>query len=139
MGGATLAEIEDLLSDSLLNISDTKSMVQTMLTTQTIIAESQKSMALATESIARTFEKLEERQRTLEETNKDLYRNKGIAPNIFFLVTGTLCSVIVLGAVWLTDTSIKATLTSFEAGKKQLESSLKEAKTDIINEVKHGN
>ncbi len=135
MNGASLAEIEDLLSGTMMSVQDTKAMIQTMLSTQTTIAEAQRVMSNATQQLADTFNRMETRQVALEATNLSLYKDKGIAPNIFFLVTGTLCGVIILGAIWLTDTSIKATLTSFEAGKKQIEQSLNEVKNSI---EKHG-
>lgn len=137
MPGITIGEIEELFSNTILQVTDNRATLVALLATQNVIADSQRIMAEAVKSMADTFKRVEDRQEKLENINISLYNSKGVSPNVFFLVTGTLCSVIVLGAIWLTDTSIKATLTSFEAGKKQLEL-IKEAKDEIIDKVENG-
>jgi len=131
MNGVTLSEIEELLSETILKVS-------TMDITLNRLASSSERMSNAAESMARTYDKTEKRQQVLEEMNIKLYEKKGIAPNIFFMVTGTLCAVILLLAIWITDTYFKASLTSLEAGKKQIEETLDKVKTEIISEVNNG-
>jgi hypothetical protein len=127
------------------DVQDIKTSQLDMSASHHMLAEAARSMA---ETFARSEErqskfeehqvKYEERQTTLEQTNQFLYKDKGITPNVFFLVTGTLCAVIILGVIWITNTSVKASLTSFEAGKNQAEA-LQAAKKEIIEEVKDGN
>ena len=131
MSNVTLGEIKDLLSDTIEKVTN-------MDVTMNRLASSSERMSQAASSMATTYDKTEKRQQTLEEMNIKLYEKKGISPDIFFMVTGTLCGVIVLLAIWITDTYFKASLTSIEAGKKQLEESLNKVKEEIVSEVKDG-
>jgi hypothetical protein len=131
VSNVTLGEIKDLLSDTIEKVTN-------MDVTMNRLASSSERMSQAASSMATTYDKTEKRQQTLEEMNIKLYEKKGISPDIFFMVTGTLCGVIVLLAIWITDTYFKASLTSIEAGKKQLEESLNKVKEEIVSEVKDG-
>lgn len=135
---STVEKIEEVLT-AILNkeIAGMSKDMQDVKASQLAMSGAHEILALAAKSMANTFERAESRQSALEQTNQNLYKDKGITPNVFFLVTGTLCAVIVLGAVWLTDVSVKATLTSFEAGKRQAET-LQAVKKEIIEEVKDG-
>lgn len=131
----TAATLEKLLTTTLTELSGMSRDMETMKVSQLTMAEAHKGLASAAQSMAETFRRAEERQERLEETNRSLYKDKGITPNVFYTVTLTLCSVIILGAAWITDTSVKATLTSFEAGKRQAET-VQKVKEEIIKEVK---
>ncbi len=137
----TLAEIEDLFAETIIKVSDMNGMLQTQIATQATMARAHSDVGSAFLLIAQTLRKTEERQDQLEQTNNDLYKEKGIPPNIFFIVAGTLCIVIVLGAIWITDTFVKASLTNIEAGKRQvtdIKSSIDKSAKEIIGEVKDG-
>lgn len=114
-----LERVEALAVDTKTQMSHMGEDIHVIKDSQVVMAKAHESLATAAQSMADTFKRAEERQARLEDTNQELYKDKGITPSAFLLVTSTLCGVIILGAVWLTDTSIKATLTSFEAGKKQ--------------------
>ncbi len=132
---ATIAEIESLLSETIMDVKDTNNRIDKLEDAAMLMAKSYETISEAAKSMAETFKRAETRQERLETTNHALYKEKGVSPNVFFLVTGTLCTVIVMGAVWVTDSSIKATLTSFEAGRAQAKQ-LNEVKNEIIDEVK---
>lgn len=134
---ATVGDMESLLGDTIMQVSTIEKNLAQIAQTQHLMAEAHGTIAEAIKSMADTFKRAEERQDKLETTNQNLYKEKGVSPNVFFLVTGTLCGVIILGAVWVTDTSIRATLTSFEAGKTQAKE-LSEVKKEIINEARDG-
>jgi len=142
MSGVTLAEIENLFSDTITTVKDMDGMLRTVIATQATMAKAHSDIGSAFTMMARTFEKVEERQNQLELTNTSLYRDKGIPPNIFFIVSATLCVVIVLGAVWITDTFIKASFTNLEAGRRkdisQIQTSIDEKAKEILEEVKDG-
>jgi len=115
----TVQKVEELLHDTLKEVTGMSKDMEAVKHSQVVMARSHETLAIAAKSMAATFEKSEERQSKLEQTNQALYRHKGVSPNVFFLVTGTLCGVITLGMVAITNTSVKATITSFEAGKRQ--------------------
>lgn len=115
---ASLGEIEELFAESIVKIGDINGMMKTVLATQATLAKSHSDIATAFTLMAKTFEKSEQRQERLEDTNNKLYREKGVPFQLFLMVVASLCGVIILVAVQSTDTFVKATLTSFEAGKK---------------------
>lgn len=106
------------------------------------MAKAHSEIASAFTMLAKTFEKTEERQTQLENTNTKLYEAKGVSPQIFLMVTGALSLISILLAVWITDTSIKASFTGIEAGRKEdiqeLQSSIYEAKQEVVEEIKDG-
>lgn len=117
--------------------------MRSIVETNETMARAHAEIGNAFSMLARTFEKTEQRQHQLEATNNKLYENKGISPQIFLLVTGVLSLLLILGTIWITDTSIKATFTSFEAGRKEdvkkLQSSIDEAKEEVVvEELKDG-
>lgn len=130
-------EIQATLTNTLNEMALVGKDIEEIKSTQQIMAKSHEIIAEAAKQMSETFRRAEIRQENLELTNRTLYKEKGVSPNVFFLVTGTLCAVIILGAVWITDTSVKATLTSFEAGRKQAEA-LSDAKHEIIAGIKDG-
>lgn len=142
-GPATLAEIEDLFADTIMTVGEMNGTLKTVLATQATMARAHTDIGVAVTLMAKTFEKLEERQGNLEKTNNDLYKEKGVSPKIFMMVTGVLGLVIILGAVWVTDTFIKASYNSLEAGRRkslqEIQSSLDDTKKEIVDELKHGN
>lgn len=135
----TARKVEELLNGTLKEITGLSADMEIMKHNQAIMAASHQTLALAAKSVADTLAKTEDRQSRLEKTNESLYQSKGVSPNVFFLVTGTLCVVIVLGAIWITDTSVKATLTSFEAGKKIVQGIREEMVEDAKENAKDGN
>ena len=118
-----LGEIESLFSDTMLKVESTYKRIEKIEEAAMINAKAHETIAHAIELMAQTFKRVEERQDKLEEVNQELYRTKvgAVTPNVFFMVTGTLCTVIIMGGIWITNTSIEATLTSFKAGKEQAE------------------
>lgn len=123
----TLAEIESLFEETIMTVKDMDGMLRTTVATQATMAKAHSDIGNAFTMLAKTFERVELRQEQLEQTNNDLYRSKGVDPKIFFMVVTTLAIVIILGAVWVTDTFIKASFTSFEAGKKEVIKEIKAA------------
>lgn len=143
MTGATLSEIEELFAETIKKVANMDGMMQTLMATQATIAKAHGDVGIALTMMAKTFEKTEERQNQLENTNVELYKEKGIPPKIFLLVTSTFAIMLILGAVWVTDTFIKASFTTFEAGRKEdtkkIESSINKAKTEAVEKLKDGN
>ncbi len=135
MCSATLGEIEDLFSDTMTKVEDTHKRLVELENVAMINARAHETIAQAIQLMSQTFKSAEERQGSLEETNQELYKAKtsSVSPTAFLLVVGTLCVVIVLGAVQMTDTYVKATATSFEAGRKQAE-----IQKEIIDKVTDG-
>lgn len=117
---ASLAEIEALFADSIIKIGDINGMMQTVVATQATLATAHAEIGKAVTMLAKTFEKVEERQSQLEKTNTELYTARGVPPTVFFIVVSTLSALLILGGIWVTDTFIKASFSSFEAGKKQI-------------------
>lgn len=116
MSDALLANIDKISSETLDRVKGMDNMLQTIANTNAIIAKAHSDVGNAFLMMAKTFDKVEERQEKLENTNTSLYKEKGIPPKIFLIVTCTLAVVIVLGAVWVTNTFIRASFTSIEAG-----------------------
>ncbi len=140
MCSATLGQIEELLSDSMTKIEDTHKRLAVIEEANLINARAHETIAQAVQLMAKTFKHSEDRQDKLEVTNQELYKAKtsAVSPNVFFMVTGTLCAIIIMGGIWITNTSIEATLTSFKAGKEQAEK-MSQMTDRLIDEVKDGN
>lgn len=137
---ATVAEVESLLGDTMNKVEDTNRRIAKIEDAAMINAKAHETVAQAITMMAQTFKLAEDRQGRLESTNQELYKakNQSVSPNVFFMVTGTLCAVIIMGGVWITNTSIEATLTSFKAGKESAEK-LAEVKQELIQEKRDGN
>jgi len=120
MSEALLLGIDEKSTETLRTIKGIDGMLKTIIETHVTMAKAHSDIGNAFTMMAKTFDKVEQRQNKLEDTNTAMYKEKGIPPNIFFTVAATLCMVIILGAVWITNTFIKASLTTFEAGKKDI-------------------
>lgn len=137
---ATMDQIQEYFEDHLKRVSDMDGMLKTIAATQATMAKAHSDVGTAFTMMAKTFEKVEERQSQLETNNLQLYKDKGIPPNIFFTVVGSLAVVLILGATWITNTFIKASFTSFEAGVKQnteqIQTSIKQSEKEILDEIR---
>lgn len=112
---------------SLILLPELSTMMKQMIETQTV-------MANAATSMADTFKKAESRQNSLETTNTILYTNKGVSLTIFLTVVVALLAMLGMLVSFISDTTIKGSLTNIEMRRRSSESAARQ--TEFMDEVK---